>query len=120
MYNYKKICEICQLKNHIFVIVYKTDAFTSQFVYIMSISRQSEAGIKKEPSAIKLRKTRFYTVVRLFCAENSVAGIAETGNDVLVFVKALVASRTEDFNIRMSERKSLNSLGSRNNAHKLD
>lgn len=57
--------------------------------------------------------------VQLFCAEDSVAGVAETGNDIAVIVEFLVLCSGEDINIGMSLAESLKSLGSCNDAHKL-
>lgn len=57
--------------------------------------------------------------MQLFCAEDSVAGVAETGNDIAVIVELLVLCSGEDINIGMSLAESFKSLGSCNDAHKL-
>ena len=56
----------------------------------------------------------------LFCAEDSVACVAEAGNNVAMLIELLVESCTVNVNIGMSLLESLKSLGSCNNAHELD
>ncbi len=57
--------------------------------------------------------------VQLFRAEDSVAGVAETGNDIAMIVELLVLCSGKDINIGMSLAESLKSLGSCNDAHEL-
>ena len=57
---------------------------------------------------------------KLLCAEYSVTGITETGNNVAVLIKSLIKSSAENINIWMSRRKSFKALGSGNNTHKFN
>ena len=56
----------------------------------------------------------------LFCAEYTVAGIAETGNNVRMIVEVFVKSGNEDVNIGMLLLHSLNALGRTDERHKAD
>ena len=56
----------------------------------------------------------------LFRTENSVAGVAETGDDVAVFVKVRVFAADEDVYVGMFCVDLFNSFGRADDAHKLN
>lgn len=65
-------------------------------------------------------QTGFISKQNLFCSENSVSGVAETGNNIAVFVESFVKRGAIKINIGMSLRESFNSLGSGNEAKETD
>ena len=56
----------------------------------------------------------------LFRAEDPVAGVAQTGNDVLVLVQTLVNRCDVDIHVRMGLLNGLNALGAADQAHQGD
>ena len=56
----------------------------------------------------------------LLCAEDTVARITETGNDVRVLVEAFVKRTDEYVNVGMLSLNSLNALGRADKSHKAD
>lgn len=56
----------------------------------------------------------------LFRAENSVAGVTESGYDVAVFIQAVVKCGAVNINIGMFLGKGFKSLGSGDGTHELD
>ena len=57
---------------------------------------------------------------RLFCAEEAVARISESGKDISVFVQASIQGGNVDFNVGMSLCNAGNTLGCTDDCHKLN
>ena len=73
-----------------------------------------QTSIKKCPEKIGAE------IINLFCTEDSVACVAETGNNVAMLIKVIVECCAVNVNIGMSLLKSVKSLGSSDDAHELD
>ena len=61
-----------------------------------------------------------FITLLLFCAEQSVARIAETGKDISVLVKATVKRGNENVHVGVRFRNARNTLGCADDRHKLN